>query len=199
MESGSVSQWIQQVKAGEESAAANLWNRYQPQLLDIARRKLNGGKGGPADEEDVVLDALASFFHRTKGGRFPDLQDRESLWKLLVTITNRKAINQIAHDNRQKRGAGKTTTELNEAGTPQQNPDNAPEYAMVVAESLAAMLESLSSDELREIAMAKLEGCSNQEIAERIDYSVPTVERRLRLIRSELKEQIQQNDSEAQA
>ncbi len=199
MESGSVSQWIQQVKAGEESAAANLWNRYQPQLLDIARRKLNGGKGGPADEEDVVLDALASFFHRTKGGRFPDLQDRESLWKLLVTITNRKAINQIAHDNRQKRGAGKTTTELNEAGTPLQNPDNAPEYAMVVAESLAAMLESLSSDELREIAMAKLEGCSNQEIAERIDYSVPTVERRLRLIRSELKEQIQQNDSEAQA
>lgn len=198
MESGSVSQWIEQVKAGEESAAANLWNRYHPQLLDIARRKLNGGQG-PTDEEDVVVDALASFFQRSKGGRFPDLQDREALWKLLVTITNRKAINQIAHDNRQKRGAGKTAQQLHEGGAPQTDPANSPDYAIIVAESLAAMLESLSSDELREIAMAKLEGCSNQEIAERIDYSVPTVERRLRLIRSELQEQIDKNDSEVQA
>lgn len=194
MDSGSVSHWIKQVKAGEESAATHLWQRYQPQLLDIARRKLNGGRG-PTDEEDVVVDALASFFQRTKGGRFPDLQDREGLWRLLVTITNRKAINQIAHETRQKRGAGKAPGELREDATPKTGPETAPDHAMIVAESLAAMLESLSSDELREIAMAKLEGCSNQEIADRIDYSVPTVERRLRLIRSELQEFVDADES----
>lgn len=194
MDTGSVSQWIEQVKAGEESAAAHLWQRYQPQLLDIARRKLNGGRG-PGDEEDVVVDALASFFQRTKGGRFPDLQDREGLWRLLVTITNRKAINQIAHENRQKRGSGNKPGQLHEEATPQTSPDAAPDHAMIVAESLAALLESLSSDELREIAMAKLEGCSNQEIADQINYSVPTVERRLRLIRSELQQYVESDES----
>ncbi len=194
MDQGSVSQWIQQVKAGEESAAAHLWQRYAQRLMDVARRKLHGGQG-PADEEDVVIDALASFFKRTNDGNFPELQDREGLWKLLVTITNRKAVNQIAHENRQKRGAGKTITSLSESPIPSTNPQESPDYAVMVAESLAAMLDSLETDEFREIALAKLEGCTNQEIAERIGYSVPTVERRLRIIRTQLQEEIERNDA----
>ncbi len=193
MEPGSVSQWIEQVKAGEESAAARLWDRYHRRLLDVARRKLHGGQG-PADEEDVVIDALASFFKRTTGGNFPELQDREGLWKLLVTITNRKAVNQIAHDNRQKRGAGRTITSLEDGGQPAASPQDAPDYAVMVAESLAALLESLETDEFREIALAKLEGCTNEEIAERIGYSIPTVERRLRIIRTQLQEEIDRDD-----
>lgn len=194
MEPGSVSQWIEQVKAGEESAAARLWDRYHRRLLDVARRKLHGGQG-PADEEDVVIDALASFFKRTTDGNFPELQNREGLWKLLVTITNRKAVNQIAHENRKKRGADHNVGSLEDSPQPSTNPQDAPDYAVMVAESLAALLESLESDEFREIALAKLEGCTNEEIAERIGYSVPTVERRLRIIRTQLQEEIDQDDA----
>ena len=40
-----------------------------------------------------------------------------------------------------------------------------------------------ANDELRKIAIAKLEGFSTDEITHSIGRSIPTVERRLRLIR----------------
>ena len=55
--------------------------------------------------------------------------------------------------------------------------------AALVAEQFEHLLDTLPDDELRRIALLKLEGHSNAEIAANIDRSVPTVERRLRLIR----------------
>lgn len=198
MDTGSVTHWIKQIKAGEESAAANLWDRYHERLLNVAKRKLHADPG-PADEEDVVIDALASFFHRTKNGRFPELRDREGLWKLLVTITNRKAMNQATKANRQKRGRDATVGSINEFVTPTADSRTEPDYVVMVAESLAIMLESLGDDELREIALAKLDGFSNQDISQHINRSVATVERRLRLIRTKLQEEIDNDGSAVEA
>ena len=39
-------------------------------------------------------------------GRFPQLADRDNLWRLLVVITARKALNQIAHERSQRQGGG---------------------------------------------------------------------------------------------
>ena len=50
-------------------------------------------------------------------------------------------------------------------------------------ENMARLLAALRDDELRRIALARMEGCSNAEIAGRIDRTEVTVERRLRLIR----------------
>jgi DNA-directed RNA polymerase specialized sigma24 family protein len=53
-----------------------------------------------------------------------------------------------------------------------------------LAEELQRLLDLLEDEELVQIALLKLEGCTNPEIADRVDRSLPTVERRLRLIRS---------------
>jgi ECF sigma factor len=37
-----------------------------------------------ADEEDVVQNAFHSFFQGLARGRFPQLNDRDNLWRLLV-------------------------------------------------------------------------------------------------------------------
>lgn len=62
------------------------------------------------------------------------------------------------------------------------------EFAAVVAEGLRGLLGLLADDELRQIALLKLEGWTNEEIANRINRSLPTCERRLRLIRDKWKE-----------
>src|SRR5271165_6376539 len=58
------------------------------------------------DLEDVALSAFASFCRGVEGGRFPQLADRDDLWRLLVTITARKALHLARDERNQKRGGG---------------------------------------------------------------------------------------------
>ena len=44
-------------------------------------------------------------------GRFPRLDDRDDLWRLLVAITEHKAADQVRRARRQKRGGGRVRTE----------------------------------------------------------------------------------------
>ena len=65
-----------------------------------------GGLVAGADEEDVALSAFDSFCCNAEAGRFPELADRESLWRLLATFTLRKATRHLRDQARQKRGGG---------------------------------------------------------------------------------------------
>src|ERR1700754_2769792 len=91
---GSVSTWLAALKADQSGAAQELWSRYFAQLVTVARRHLRG-VARAADEEDVALSALKSAMLGVQNNRFPDLNDRTGLWPLLVTITARKALNEI--------------------------------------------------------------------------------------------------------
>jgi len=194
----SVSQWIEELKRGDEPAAANVWNRYFQRLVAVACQRLRSAPRRVADEEDVVIGAFESFFRRAQQGQFPQLQDRQDLWHLLVKITERKAINQLRDQGRRKRGGGRVRGESalkgrgasdEEAGLNQVvGAEPNPEFAAMMAEALDQLLSVLAPD-LRTIALLKLEGYTNDEIAARIDRSVPTVERRLRLIRQTWKEE----------
>lgn len=194
-----VSCWIELVKSGDETATAEVWNNFYARLIGLARRKLQGAPRRVADEEDVVLSAFETFFRRAKEGQFPQLHDRHDLWHLLVKITERKALNQLRHQGRAKRGGGGVRGESvfldTGASTAKKGIDQVPgveptaEFAAVVTEGLRGLLDLLADDELRQIALLKLEGWTNEEIANRINRSLPTVERRLRLIRDKWKDE----------
>lgn len=189
----SVSGWIEGLKAGQESAATKLWAHFYTRLVALARRKLGDLPRRAADEEDVVLSAFETFFRRAQDGQFPRLHDRNDLWQLLITITERKALNQIRDLRRQKRGGGLVRGDsafLNPDGTTGEagigqiaGPEPTPEFATAMTEELSRLL-GLLDDGVRQIALLKLQGHNNQEIATLVDCSVPTVERRLRLIRA---------------
>src|SRR5437867_5602457 len=102
--SRSVSHWIGQLKAGDHDAAQYLWEGYFRRLVGLARAKLHDLPRRAADEEDVALSAFASFCRGVEGGRFPQLLDRHDLWRLLVTITARKALRLARDERSQKRG-----------------------------------------------------------------------------------------------
>jgi len=61
--------------------------------------------------------------------------------------------------------------------------------AAQIAEECRRLLAALDSDELRSIAVWKMEGDTTEEIAARIGRSPRTVERKLRMIRTLWEEQ----------
>ena len=186
----SVTHWIYQLNTEEESVAQQqLWNHYFTQLAGIARARLQGLRGRDADEEDVVLSAFDSFFRGTRAGRFPDLRDRTGLWPLLVKITARKAINQVNRQLAQKRNPSAEQEMEDLAALVGSEPT--PQFSMEVAEQISSLLDSLEDDQLREIAVMKLEGYTNEEIAAHLDIALRSVARRLSRIRVEWQEHVQ--------
>lgn len=184
---GSVTTWLEALKAQEESAAQELWNRYFSQLVPLARRQLRG-LARDTDEEDVALSALKSAMLGVQNNRFPDLNDRTGLWPLLVTITARKAINEIRRQRSKKRdrGAEQQIPSLQLLAGNDPNPD----FALRVGEAIDSLVGALGDETLKTIAQRKLEGYSNEEIAKDLNVSARTVARKLARIRQEWDEMI---------
>jgi DNA-directed RNA polymerase specialized sigma24 family protein len=163
-------------------------------MVGLARKKLRGARRRVADEEDVAISAFDSFCRGARRGRFPLLRDRHNLWPLLVRITVRKAADQIQHDRRAKRGGGRVRGESallspdrsSAAGGWDQVPgqEPTPQFALLMAEECQHLLQLLKNDELRSVAIWKMEGCTNADIATKLGCVEGSVERKLRVIRA---------------
>jgi DNA-directed RNA polymerase specialized sigma24 family protein len=192
---GSVTHWVRELRAGNRAAAQQLWEGYYRRLVVLARQRLAGSPRRVADEEDVALSAFDSFCRGAERNRFPRLEDRNDLWQLLVVLTARKALDLRQHERRQKRGGGAVRGEsvfagLDGAGLEQVvGAEPAPQFAAEVADECRRLFDRLD-DELRAVALAKMEGLTNPEIAARLGCAPATVERRLRLIRATWAEEL---------
>jgi DNA-directed RNA polymerase specialized sigma24 family protein len=131
----------------------------------------------------VALSAFDSFCRAAEQGRFPRVSDRDDLWQVLVMLTARKAITAVKREHAAKRGGG-AVGPLTEADIVANEPT--PAFAAEVADECRALLDCLD-DELRQIALLKLQGYTNLEIAERLKKSLAAVERKLGIIRSQWK------------
>jgi DNA-directed RNA polymerase specialized sigma24 family protein len=183
---GSITRYIGQLKAGSPVAAQKLWEGYFQEMVELARHKLQGLPRRAADEEDVALSAFDSFCRGAAGGRFPRLNDRDSLWPLLVAITAHKAVDLLRHERRRKRGGsppgpGGPATEAELEQVVGREPT--PAFALQVAEECQRLLDSLGDATLRSVALWKMEGDTVEEIAARLGCVPRTVERKLRAIR----------------
>jgi RNA polymerase sigma factor (sigma-70 family) len=183
-EPGSVTRLIRQLQAQTPEAAGALWERFAERMLALARQRLGPRARRVADEEDVVVVAFERFLLGVREGRFPLLADRDNLWAILFTLTTRQAGRQSLDQRREKRGGGavRGDSALGDLDVADDAP--APDEEVMLQEGLARLLAALDDDELRRIALARLEGCSNAEIAAQTNRSEVTVERRLRLIRA---------------
>jgi DNA-directed RNA polymerase specialized sigma24 family protein len=188
---GSVTVWIESLKAGNADAAQKLWRRYFEALVRLARDRLRGAPKAVADEEDAALSAFDSFVRGAACNRYPRLDDRDDLWRLLIVITERKALDQAQRERRQKRGGGKNRetherSDGNGAGpdvTGVAAPEPTPEFAALVADECRCLLGRLRDDSLRQVARLRMEGFTNAEIADRLGCSLRTVARKLEIIR----------------
>ena len=183
----SVTHWIAEFQCGNQRAAQELLQRYFQRLVRLARQKLPTWALRVADEEDVALSAFHCFCRGLEAGRYPQLADRDDLWRLLVVITAHKAIH-LVRDAQRLNCGGPPTQALNpdaeEAALSRIiGPEPTPEFAAQVAEEFQGLLDRLGDAGLRTVAVWKMEGYTNEEIAAKLDCAPRTVERKLQLIR----------------
>ena len=182
-------------RSGQGRGGTTTWERYFDRLVRLAHGRLKFSRQARAviDPEDAARSAFQSFCARAGRGDFPRLADRGELWRLLTTITARKALDQLEREGRLKRGGGRVYREADLAGGDGQDdhgvfgdllgPEPTPEFAAMVTEEYERLLAALGDDTLRQIARWKLEGFTNQEIGERIGCTRRMVAYRLDLIR----------------
>ena len=195
---GSITGWLGDLRDGDQAAAQPLWEHYFSKLVTVARTKLRRMRKTTADqdEEDAALSAFNSFCAGAARGKFPQLADRDDIWRLLVVITARKAMAQANREGRQKRGGGRVVEEAVLFGHGLGGADGSlagleriaaqgpsPEFAAMMAEECGRLLDALDDDLLRQVALSRMEGYNNDEIAEQLGCARRTVARRLDLIR----------------
>ena len=192
---GSVTQLIGYLRSEDsglgDEAARRIWERYLPRLLILARRHLDRRIRVLQDEEDVVQSMGKSFFNRRRRGDF-DLADHDALWAVLVTITLNKVRNSADHHFATKRDVRcekpLPPSDASQSDAPREAFSleavaPTPAEAATLNEALDRRLRDLREPELRQVALMKLEGDTNSEIAEALGRSERSVERKLGLIR----------------
>ncbi len=187
---GSITQFFGKLRHGDRDAAAKLMDKYLPRLVGLARKTLTGNPRQVADEQDAAQSAFVSFWKRAERGDFGGDLDRDEIWKLLSTITVRKALKQVERERAQKRGGGQVYAESVLAGVTgekagagfgldQQLGALPAEDFDLVCEELLMLLD----EEPRAFALMRLLGHKNREIAEMHGCTERKVERKLNLVR----------------
>lgn len=185
MEDQSVTRSFRRLAAGDSDAAGLLWDRFFTRLVGFTRSRNSGLPVGMVDEEDIALSTLNSVCIGLQNGCFPNLKDRECLWRLLVVIASRKSADKITYETRIKRDLNRTKSIFCSSIPRQQLADGpSAEREVEYQDLLDHLLGRLCHDDLKEVALMKLEGYSNAEIAERLRRSLSTIERKLKTIRA---------------
>lgn len=193
----SVSLWLRDLSEGDDDAVRQLWDRYFVRLVEIARNRLRNVPRRVFDEEDVAVDAFDSVCRAIKDGRYPRLDNRDELWRLLFVVTMNKATSRIRQQAALRRGGGRVRGDSVFVGAGDEvakyaiDGEPTPEVALIMIEQAHELLDKLGDQVLREVAQLKMQGYTDEEIAQQLGCVRRTVVRRLRIIRELWSEAIQ--------
>lgn len=194
-ELGSVSELIERLRHSDPDAAAALWARFEVRLVRYIVQVLRAGPATSVDEGAIGNSVFEGLLQLARQGKLANVR-RDEFWKLTKVIAKRRVIDKVRRAYRTKRGGGTVVTEsvvrganaaahefLDQFPARQTSPD-----IVAMTEDLLSRIEQEFTRELWQILDLRLQSFTDPEIASRINKSVPTVERKLRLIRQILKE-----------
>lgn len=185
--------WIDELRNADEAAARKLWDHFVSRLYETARKKLRPETRRVYDEEDAAQSAFHSVCAGIAAGRYPDLRDRNSLWHLLLVITARKVGHRHRHDQQQRRDVRRNVSDFifvpatdNSAGVGIDYLavcEPTAGFAAEFVETCESLFRSLGDPALQQVVTLRMEGCTDREIADRLQCSRRTVQLRLETIR----------------
>ncbi len=185
-----VTLWIRQLEQGKSAAAQPLWNHFCHRLMEMAERRLSPQLRRTYDQEDAAVSAFHSLC-RVVTERHADLHNRVNLWRLLITITERKISNRVRDEYREKRDIRRTVTESCFLELPAKGGldqiagrEPSPEFAAEFGDLCEALLQSLADDFLQQVAELTLMSYDSEMIAVKLGVSQRTIERKLLIIRA---------------
>jgi RNA polymerase sigma-70 factor (ECF subfamily) len=182
---------MNRLRAGEEVAAAELFQRFARRLIALARSRLNRLVRQKVDPEDVMQSVLRSFFRRHRDADW-DLADWDSLWSLLARMTIRKCGRQAVHYHGQRRDVRRESapaTGQEESSFFRQaiSREPSPAEAALLAEGIQQLLRELEGYH-RDIAQLSMQGYTTAEIAAKTGVTERSVQRVLKRVRERIED-----------
>ncbi len=179
-----ITQWIRGAQARDEASEHGLWNHYFSRVVRLARSRMFALQASVYDEEDAAVSALRSVFRGIQGERFPELHDRNNLWRILVVVTNRKLRAQWRRETAGRRSPQTADPDAEPVSLEEIiGREPTPEFVAEVMDETEAWLERLADRTLQKILVMRLDGFTNDEIAAQLDCTTRTVERKMERIR----------------
>jgi RNA polymerase sigma factor (sigma-70 family) len=173
----SVTRLIRAAQHDRASAVGPLMAVYFDRLVWLARKRLQNLPGLANYDEDLALRSFYSVYRRLRDPERPlQLTGRDDLWRLLAARTISRAIDLI---RRHRLGELPGEHDLEQLLTREPTP----EEAAATADECRRLLDLLNEPQLRQIALWKVEGYTNEEIAALLDCVPRTVERKVSRIR----------------
>ena len=171
-----MTQWLRRLEQGDPNAAEPLWNHFCQKLMAMAKSRLSPRIQGVYDENDVAVSAFYSLCHGIQNQRF-SLRDRDDLWRLLATISERKVLRRVRSETAERRDVRRHVAQDFFAPTADERllgknaidsmrgHEPCPAYAVEFADMCEYLLDSLADEKLKQIAILKLEMRTDEEIA----------------------------------
>jgi RNA polymerase sigma-70 factor (ECF subfamily) len=186
---GSFEEVMARLRAGDDDAAAQVFERFAHRLIALARSRLDGRLRQKLDPEDVVQSVYKSFFHRHAEGQLRP-GDWDGLWTLLTVITLRKCGRWREHFQTDKRRLGAEVAlqpvgDDSRGGSDLVAGEPTPAEVASLTETVEGLLRGLQGRE-RDIATMALQGHTAGEISEQLGRSERTVFRVLARVRKRL-------------
>lgn len=188
LEEQSVTGWFHALQNGNETAAEQLWDRYFERIIKLAEGRF--AADASYDEEDLAISVFNSLVRLAGEKKYREIANRDELWALLLIIAQRKMRLRERYHSRLKRGSDqhvRVPVDLNGLVDPKSNP----QFAVEVAEECQRLLELLKGDELRQVALMKLDGFTNAHIAKQLDLTERTIKRKTAMIRKVWQQQLE--------
>ncbi|HVU86529.1 MAG TPA: ECF-type sigma factor [Pirellulales bacterium] len=194
MSTSSVSQWIASLRDGNFEIVGRIWERYCNDLVAAAKGYLARFPNRTDDEHDIAQNVIMSIYRGAMAGRLNAIKNRDELWWLLLRLTNHKCLDMVRREMAQKRGGGRVRTESALPSVDDTSPRAildqlisdapSPEFLAMMQEQSRRLMDSLRNDQLRSVAVARIEGYTIGEIAAKHSLTERTIERKLQLIRN---------------
>jgi RNA polymerase sigma factor (sigma-70 family) len=177
-------QWmIDGLRSGDTEAVEQFVAKYGRSLQKVADNNIATQMGRRFGGEDVVQSVCRTFLRRVEIGQF-ELDDSESLWRLLCAITLTKVREKSRYHLRKKRSIGQEASAPADPDArgvaPVDMPSAEPGPGMQVefADTFEHLISQLDTEE-RVVVDMKLQQKTNAEIADELGASERTVRRLL--------------------
>lgn len=191
-----IAKYFAEIQSDKSDAIDWLCRVFYEKLAAIARHRFGSFPRRVTDEYAVANTVLQSFHTRAQSGEFAQVREPAELLMILAGLTRDRVVDEIRRYSAQKRGGGKTRG--NSIFVPNGNQPLAgdfdrfeaehetPSTRQILADEMQVLLDKLTDSTLRTILVLRCEGLTNEEIAEQLQVSIATVERKRRRIREML-------------
>ncbi len=198
---GSVSVMIQELRdQSNQDAASDLYQRYFERLVAVLRSRINRRVQGMDGPESTSQYVLAEVLMGLKEGAYPQLNDREGLWALMIHIGGQRVKQEWRYATAAKRDV-RITGPMDLAGAEQSSSrvidpittTPPPELAIEVEDMVAHLTARLSDRKLHDILVWELQGLNSEDIQAALraklgcEVSARSVRRWRALMREELR------------